>query len=231
MERNSKGQFVSTVKDITGQRFSHLVVLKLDHIKNKRTYWLCQCDCGNQKVVRSDCLKVIQSCGCVKKEQDKKNLHITNPHGCASHPAFNIWLGMMARCTHEWIPSYKDYGGRGITVCEEWQNPQNFTKWADETGYKPNKNLTIERKDVNGNYEPSNCIWIPRNEQVYNRRITLRFIDDDGIEKSVAKEARKRGVSPELAGERCRKGIKEPFYIFYKGNLKNFPQFAGGRNK
>lgn len=231
MERNNKGQFVSTVKDITGQRFSHLVALKLDHIKDRRTYWLCQCDCGNQKVVRSDCLKVIQSCGCVKKQQDILNLHIKDNHGLYEHPVYTIWWSMMHRCYYSSNPHYKDYGGRGITVCDEWKDPRNFVKWADENDFVPGHNLSIERIDVNGNYEPSNCKWIPRKEQVYNRRDTVRFVDVDGIEKSVAKEAVKRGIDPKLATTRYRKSTHDPKYIFYEGSLKDFQQFAGGKHK
>ena len=230
IKRNEKGQFVKgNVKDITGQRFSHLVVLGLDHIENKKSYWLCQCDCGNQKVIRSDCLKVIQSCGCVKKEQDLINLGITNNHHMTNHPAFRIWNAMMNRCMSPNNAHYKDYGGRGITVCDEWKNPINFCKWADDNGFIPNTDLSIERIDVNGNYEPSNCKWIPKSEQRFNKRNTVKFIDDDGVEKSVAKEATLRGVNPSTASSRRLRGIKDPRYIFHKGNLqKDFPSIFGG---
>lgn len=232
MERDSNGRFTSNLNDISGQRFSHLVVLKLDHIRNKKSYWLCQCDCGNQKVIRSDCLKVIQSCGCVKKQQDLINFHHEdNHHGMSKHPAFHIWWGMIHRCEFPSNTYYKDYGGRGIKVCDDWKDPVKFLEWADNNGFIPNQNLSIERIDVNGNYEPSNCKWIPKNEQVYNRRDTQRFVDDDGIIKSVAKEARKRGVSTDLAKGRFKSGITEPCYLFYKGNLKDFPEFRGGRHR
>lgn len=227
MDRDIRGRFVSggNVKDISGQRFSHLVVLKLDHIKDKRSYWLCQCDCGNQKVVRNDCLKVIQSCGCVKKQQDIINFHIENHHGMSNHPAYAIWYGMMARCYRPKQTFYEDYGGRGIEVCDEWHDPKAFLQWADDNGFIPNQNLSLERKDVNGNYEPGNCVWIPRNEQSYNRRDTLRFVDEDGIEKSVAKVARERNFSADLATNRRKLGITIPKFLFYKGNLNQCSEY------
>lgn len=228
--RNDKGQFVKgDVKNIVGKRFQHLVVLKLDHIKCKKSYWLCRCDCGREKVIRGDCLKVIQSCGCVKKEQDKSNLHIKNNHNCTYHPAYTIWNAMMNRCYSPQNKHYRDYGGRGITVCEEWHNIINFCKWADENGFVPNKNLSIERNNVNGNYEPSNCTWIPKSEQCYNRRNTIKFVDVDGTEKVLAKEARNKGIKVSLALTRYEKGIREPMFLFHKGNLqKDFPELFGG---
>lgn len=228
--RNEKGQFVKgCVKDITGEEFGLLKVIKLDHIKDKRSYWLCQCQCGKQKVIRGDCLKVIQSCGCVKKKQDTINLHIINNHKHTYHPVYRVWQAMMARCYNPNQKSYKNYGGRGIKVCEEWHDVITFCKWADESGFIPNQDLSIERVNVNGNYDPSNCEWIPKIEQSYNKTNTVKFLDYDGEMKSVSKVAKLKGITTNLALCRYEKGIVEPKYLFHKGNLqKDFPEIFGG---
>ena len=219
--RNSKGQFVkgANIKDIAGKRYGKLVAVRFSHIKNGRTYWLCKCDCGNEKAIRSDYLPMIQSCGCVKKEQDKKNLHIVNNHGLTHHPAYTIWYGIIQRCTRPTFEHYKDYGGRGITVCDEWKDPTNFCKWADETGFVGGKNLSIERIDVDGNYEPSNCIWIDRKEQAYNKRNTLYYIDSDGNKKSIAKRAKELGLNYKTVRTRLKKGIRNEKVLFFNGNI------------
>lgn len=229
-KRNEKGQFAKgNVNDLTGKRFSKLVVLELDNIKNRRSYWLCQCDCGKQKVIRGDCLKVIQSCGCMKKEQDIKNLSIKNNHKHTLHPAYRTWQAMMARCYNEKQKAYKNYGGRGIIVCDEWHDVVKFCEWADKEGFLPEKNLSIERKDVNGNYEPYNCMFIPLVEQSYNKRNTIKFLDDDGKFKILSKEAKNRNIKVNLALQRFKKGIKSPKYLFHKGNLqRDFPEIFGG---
>lgn len=213
--RNAKGQFIkgTGIKDLTGNRYGRLIAIKLDHIKNRKSYWLCQCDCGNQKIIRSDCLGTTLSCGCLKKEQDVVNLNITNNHNLTNHPASRIWYAMMNRCNSENNEHYNDYGGRGIKVCEEWHDIRNFCRWMDEHNYK--KGLSIERIDVNGNYEPSNCCLIPRSEQAYNKRNTVKIIHN-GKEISLAKEARRLGLSPKAVILLYYKGIRDYEKLFAK---------------
>lgn len=213
VERDTNGRFVkgSGIKDISGNRYGKLVVIRLDHIKNRKSYWLCHCDCGNEKIVRSDCLTKIQSCGCVKKEQDIHNLSITNPHGMTSHPAYHIWVGMMNRCFNPKNKAYGNYGERGITVCKQWQDPRVFCEWMDDNKYE--KGLSVERKNVNGNYEPQNCILIPFNEQVYNRRDTL-YVETDKGRFAVAKEAKNNGVNLKQAYARVKRGERRYEEIF-----------------
>lgn len=218
MNRDKCGRFIkgSGLKDITGKRYGKLVVIRLDHIKNRKSYWLCKCDCGTEKVLRSDCLTRIQSCGCVKREQDIHNLHIENHHGMANHPAFGIWAKMMGRCNNPTDNAYKDYGGRGIGVCEAWKDAREFCKWMEDNKYE--KGLSIERVDVNGNYEPSNCKLIPRREQAYNKRNTVYILTDKGV-VALAKEARLNGIP--ILTVRNRVGRGEWMYdrVFYKGRL------------
>ena len=206
VERDENGRFVkgANIKDISGNRYGKLVAVRFEYIRNRKSYWLCQCDCGKQKIIRSDCLPKIQSCGCVKKEQDTINLKIENPHGMTHHRAYHIWVGMMTRCFNPNSESYKDYGGRGITVCKEWKDPRVFCKWMDNNKFETG--LSVERKDVNGNYDPKNCILIPKNEQVYNRRNTVYLMTDKGV-VALAKEARKNGISYKIVHNRVKRGL------------------------
>lgn len=156
-----------TLKDITGQRFGKLVVLARHSrkAKGRRYYWLCQCDCGRQKVIRDDALTsgVTRSCSCLQREIATKHGHYA---GGKNSPTASSWRAMLGRCTEPSNKRYKYYGGRGITICDRWLVFTNFLAdmGACPTGY------SIERVDVDGNYEPSNCVWIPKAEQSRNRR-------------------------------------------------------------
>lgn len=216
--RNKNGQFTSGVrKDLTGKRFGKLVVLELDRIERKKSYWKCKCDCGVEKVIRGDTLEVVRSCGCIKKEQDIKNLGIKNHHEMTYHPVYTIWHAMVSRCTNPKDHAYKDYGGRGITVCDEWKDVRKFAEWADKNGFQ--KGLSIERVDVNGNYCPENCKWIPKNEQSRNRRNTV-MLTVDNVTKPLFKWAEEYGVSYRLLYGRVKKGYTKANDLFYKGNLQ-----------
>ena len=221
MKRNEKGQFTkgAGLKDLTGQRYGKLVVIGLDSARDRRSYWKVRCDCGNEKVVRGDTLKKITSCGCVKKEQDVINLGITNHHEMTYHPVYSIWHAMIQRCEHPNSKCYRDYGGRGTTVCPEWHDLRIFAEWADRTGFEKGKNLSIERKDVNGNYCPENCCWIDRKLQPRNRRNTIK-LKIDGEEKALSEWSEIYGVKHSLVLARYEKGHRDPKDLFYKGNLQ-----------
>lgn len=176
--KDSKGRFIkgNNFHDLTGQQFGRLIVLrKSDKKVGRKTYWKCKCSCGNEKDVRSDCLISgdVKSCGCLKKEQDIKNLDIDleNHHNLTNHPLFKQWNTMNYRCENNKCHSYGDYGGRGIKVCEEWKDVRTFIKWAEGNGYK--KGLTIERIDVNKGYSPENCMFITMRYQSFNKRNTV----------------------------------------------------------
>ena len=156
------------MKDITGMKFGRLTVLRLSH-KDKRQecYWLCKCECGNEKTVSGNKLRSgnTKSCGCMQKEFLDGRLR--RKHGLTNSKLYATWENMKHRCGDPKNWMYPNYGGRGIKVCEEWLDSSIFIEWALSHGYK--EGLTIERIDVNGNYEPSNCKWIELKEQYLNR--------------------------------------------------------------
>lgn len=164
-----------TLKEI-GKKYGRLTILGKDLTQNhKKTHVICKCDCGNITSVRLDSLKKgeIKSCGCYHQELCKRG---TKPieHGMTGKRLYNVWQGMKQRCYYSKHTHYKYYGGRGITVCKEWKNDfNNFYEWAIQNGYDKNakrSECTIDRIDVNGNYEPNNCRWVSQSIQNMNKR-------------------------------------------------------------
>lgn len=157
--------------DLTGQRFGRLTVLSREPDSNNMTIWKCICDCGNETTVFGNNLRrgYTQSCGCLQQERIEAARENKRTHGCEPKRLYNIWVGMKMRCFDPNVESYKHYGGRGITVCDEWvHNYEAFRDWALDNGY--DSNLSIDRVDVDGNYCPENCRWSTAKEQASNRR-------------------------------------------------------------
>lgn len=186
-------------KDLTGKRFGKLTVLRMSHRDSRRQYhWICQCECGNIATVRGNSLTRgnTKSCGCLVYES--KNIK----HGMKHTRLYRIWSNMKGRCCTSTNHAYDRYGGRGISVCQEWMSDfKTFYEWAMSSGYS--ENLSIDRIDVNGNYEPSNCRWATPKEQSDNKRSNI-LITIDGITLDLQQWCDKIGINRSTVLTRVR---------------------------
>ena len=196
------------VIDITGNRYGRLVVLgmveKPPKNKSRKTFWECQCDCGNKTTVcKSNLVSgTTKSCGCLQRESSINNLSkiskenqikANKTHGKSNTKLYDTYHHMLRRCYNEKDAHFKEYGMRGIKVCDEWkQSFESFYEWAMENGY--NESLTIDRIDVNGNYCPDNCRFVDRVVQANNRRSNV-FATIDGKTKTLSEWAKESGLA------------------------------------
>ena len=190
-------------KDISGNRYGKLVAIKpAGNGKRGRTLWACQCDCGNGKIADISLLNNghISSCGCYKIESLIKK---STKHGKRNSRLYTIWSHMKDRCYNKNSKIYRFYGERGITICDEWLHDfQTFYDWAIENGYSDN--LTIDRINSFGNYEPNNCRWITLSDQQRNRR-NNRYFTYNGETKTLSQWATEYGFKWEQLRDRIDK--------------------------
>lgn len=170
-------------EDLTGRKFGRLTVLSSDE---KLGYWICSCDCGTIKSIRKDHLRLGKtiSCGCYGREKLRES---KIKHGKTDTRLYGVWYNMKTRCTCKSKRDYPRYGGRGITVCDEWVHDfQAFYDWAMGNGYDENAprfQCTLDRIDNDKGYSPGNCRWITMKEQCANRRYGNRYVrsyNEDG---------------------------------------------------
>lgn len=186
-------------KDLTGRQFGRLTVLKFVPNEKEGAYWLCKCDCGNEVVVLGSYLKNghTKSCGCLKIKRFIK-------HNLANTRLNKIWSGMKDRCYNPNNNRYKDYGERGIRVCDKWVNDfKAFYDWAMANGYADK--LSIDRINVNGNYEPANCRFTDTKTQGRNRRNNV-IVEYHGEKICLAEAAEMSGINKETFMKRYQRG-------------------------
>lgn len=178
--------------DLTGQRFGRLTVVGIaERLNGQRVKWICRCDCGNNAIVSGTHLKSGHtiSCGCYKIEKTKE---VNGKHFLSrKERLYVVWMNMRLRCRNPKNKRYKNYGGRGITICDQWEDYMEFRKWALENGYS--ENLTIDRIDVNGNYCPENCRWADIETQS-NNRTNNHFIEALGQRMTAKQWGEKTGI-------------------------------------
>lgn len=169
--------------------------------------WLCRCECGTEKLVKGQSLKNgdTTSCGCHGKDWCRK-------HGMEGTSIYNLWVAMRHRCQNPKFAGYSNYGGRGIKVCDRWQV---FAAFYADMGDKP-AGKTLDRKDVNGNYEPTNCRWATATEQAHNKRNTIMVGG-----RPLAEIAREIGMSPRKLAGRYRAGYRGDDLVAPALNGKN----------
>ena len=186
--------------ELDGKQFGSITVIKrVENSKAGKSRWLCRCGCGAEWVVTAGNLKRIKGCKeCSKKIKAKK-------HGDSGTRLYNIYLGMMNRCNNKANYSYSHYGNRGISVCDEWKNDYLvFKQWALANNYDDTK--SIERIDVNGNYDPGNCEWIDMRDQVHNRTNSRRY-QMNGRTLDVAQWAKEYNINYYTLLSRLDKGM------------------------
>lgn len=196
-------------KELKGMTFGRLRVVDYAGCnKHGRALWMCKCNCGKNVIVSSDCLlgNHTKSCGCLNDEQRHKKGFEANrtKHNLHNTRLYRIWKQMKTRCYNQNTDDWKDYGGRGITVCQEWLDDfLNFYNWSLENGY--NNVLTLDRIDVNGEYKPSNCRWSTAKHQANNKR-SNHLITIDGETRTCAEWMELSGICHSTFYQRLRNG-------------------------
>jgi hypothetical protein len=188
----------SRLNDLTNQKFGRLtVVSRAPNDKSTNTMWNCACECGNTSIVQAGALKAgkVISCGCYNSEKNRT-------HGVSKNPLFATWAKMISRCYNKNDPAYKNYGARGISVCDAWKN--NPAQFVEDMAPKPH-GLELDRIDNNGNYSKENCRWTTRQQQCINRRST-RLIEYNGQANSILEWSRITGINRRTITQRLSNG-------------------------
>lgn len=191
--------------DLTGQQFDRLKVIEYaGSNKAGKAQWKCQCQC--KKIIVALGVDLIRghttSCGCKRHGEHNKK---AKKHGGRYTRLYRIWHGMKNRTNNKNADCYKDYGGRGIEVCKEWENSfADFRNWALDNGYE--EGLTIDRIDNDGNYEPKNCRWVTQKENDRNKR-NNKTVEYNGEKRTIAEWAERYCISYSTLKTRLRKGM------------------------
>lgn len=193
------------VKDITGERFGRLTVKGIGVRVRGAFAWFCLCDCGGSVTVETGALRSgnTTSCGCFGRDQ---RIKAQTKHGMHLHPAYRSWTAMKKRCDAPTTVGYAEYGGRGITYCDQWKG---FEVFWDDMGATWLPGLSIDRIDSDGNYEPSNCKWSTPKEQANNRRDNVLVTLPDGRTMNITQACEHYGLDRRAVYARIRYGWPE----------------------
>lgn len=207
-------QYAHNYKDISGQKFGRLTAIeRVGKDKENRALWRCVCECGNEIIVPGKSLRSgnTKSCGCFNIDDATQRIVALNTtHGMSHTRLFKIWGRMHTRCENPNVIEWRYYGGKGISVCEEWNEFEPFYSWSIANGYSDD--LTIDRIDSNKGYSPDNCRWTTLHEQAVNRRST-RFIEYNGVTLCMSDWSRVYGMSSSwlngMSDEKARETIRK----------------------
>lgn len=192
------------VIDMTGQRYGSLVAIhQCGKASSGDLKWSFKCDCGKQfdangYYARSGKVTTCQTCAA------ERSRAASVKHGLTGTVEFSTWTDIQTRCYNQKTKAFSDYGGRGILVCDRWIS--SFENFLSDMGAKPSVNHSIERNDVNGNYEPGNCRWATKAEQARNKRNT-RFIEINGVTKRLQEWAEQAGLAASVIRLRAKCGV------------------------
>lgn len=194
------------LQDMTGLRFGRLLVISRSENHGKHVRWSCVCNCGKFATVSSTHLKTghTQSCGCVRDEICSSRAKLMAKHGMWNSPEWNSWKSMRDRCLRKTHDKYHLYGGRGITVCQEWIG--SFDAFFSHVGFRPSPLHSIDRIDSNKGYEPGNVRWADAYQQNNNKRTNVT-VDVDGVLMTAAQVSRHFGITNRAALYRIRHGL------------------------
>lgn len=197
-----------------GRKFTRWTIISYSHKKGPHHFWNCLCDCGNTGTIQQGSLgKRSFSCGCLRKEIARE---VNTTHGQSKTLLHDVWTRMKQRCENPATEHFDRYGGRGIKVCERWQSFENF--YADMgAGWK--KGLTIDRRDNDGNYEPSNCRWATHREQAANRSTSI-MIDTPWGPMTCAEAGRRIGITKSSMALRIKNWDQSRWFVAGKQNAQ-----------
>lgn len=202
------------IEDLSGRRFGSLTALSYAYRSDVgHIYWNCRCDCGNEVTVRANSLLRgdTTSCGCYVRSHNRE---LNTKHGMYGTPLNSVWNSMKQRCNNPNHQAYKNYGARGIFICDEWNDFENFRDWALSNGYE--EGLTIDRINNDDGYYPENCRWVDMITQANNRR-TNTYITWNDETHTIAEWARLFGITYSALIQRI-----------HRGNMKIFEEYFGG---
>lgn len=205
--------------DLTGQKFGRLTAISATLGSDGRKEWLCRCDCGNEKTVPAIRLRTgkTQSCGCLRTESARATADARSiADARRKDPLYHRWATMIQRCHNPANPHYRNYGARGIAVCDEWRN--DFGNFLADMGRPPTDKHTIERIDNDGPYAQGNCRWALPSDQLRNQRRSI-IIEIDGRWQHAKEWASELGISYQVITNRFRAGGIEAATEFVRSGM------------